>query len=115
MPTTPQPGLGVVLRGRCPNCGTGPLFSGLLDIRPTCRDCGLDLSAYDAGDGPAVAAIFVVGALAMIGAFLVEFRLEPPLWVHAVIWPLLVLPTSLAVMRIAKSALIYQSFHHRRA
>jgi len=108
-------GWGAVLAARCPACGMGPLFTRLIEVRPACPVCGLDLSAHDAGDGPAVAAIFVVGTLAMIGAFLVEFRLEPPLWVHAVLWPLVVIPVSLLVMRIAKATLIFQSYRHRRA
>jgi len=101
------------LLGRCPRCGRGALFSALLDIRPRCESCGLDIAAHDAGDGPAVAAIFLVGALAMVGAFLVEFRLEPPLWVHAVLWPVLVVPLSVWVMRVAKAALVALNWRHR--
>ena len=36
----------------------GALFAGLLTVRPACPVCGLDLSAQDAGDGPAVFVIF---------------------------------------------------------
>ncbi|WP_270936539.1 DUF983 domain-containing protein [Falsiroseomonas oryzae] len=107
------PFLGVALRGRCPRCGRGPLFAGLLDVAPACTACGLDLSAQDAGDGPAVAAIFLLGALTVIGAFLVEFRLEPPFWVHLVLWPVLLLPGAVLTMRIAKAALIWAQWRHR--
>ncbi|MBX6376826.1 MAG: DUF983 domain-containing protein [Acetobacteraceae bacterium] len=102
------------LLGRCPRCGRGALFRGLLAVRERCAACGLDLRAHDAGDGPAVAAIFVVGALAMIAAFVVEFRYEPPLWLHAVLWPAVVLPLSVLTMRIAKAALIALQWRHRR-
>ena len=51
------------LLGRCPRCGKGALFRGLLDVRDTCESCGLDLRSHDAGDGPAVAGIFVLGAI----------------------------------------------------
>ena len=56
----------VALLGRCPRCGRGPLFSGLLRVRETCPTCGLDLRAHDSGDGPAVAGIFVVCALVVV-------------------------------------------------
>ncbi|PWS37863.1 hypothetical protein DFH01_00670 [Falsiroseomonas bella] len=105
----------VALAGRCPRCGQGALFRGLLDVAPSCTVCGLDLSQQDAGDGPAVAAIFLLGALTVIGAFLVEFRLEPPFWVHLVLWPLVLLPGSVLTMRIAKAALIWAQWRHRAA
>jgi uncharacterized protein (DUF983 family) len=101
------------LRGRCPRCGQGKLFAGLLGIAPACAACGLDLSAQDAGDGPAVAAIFLLGALTVIGAFLVEFRLEPPFWVHLVLWPAVLIPGAVLTMRVAKAALIWAQWRHR--
>lgn len=104
---------GVVLRGRCPRCGKGRLFDGLLAIAPACEACGLDLSKQDAGDGPAVGAIFLLGALTVLGAFLVEFRLEPPFWVHLALWPALLLPGAVLTMRLAKAALIWSQWRHR--
>ncbi|MCF3580041.1 DUF983 domain-containing protein [Planktothrix agardhii 1811] len=109
----------VALLGRCPRCGEGRLFQGLLAVASACDACGLDLSAQDAGDGPAVGAIFLLGALTVIGAFLVEFRLEPPFWVHLVLWPALLLPASVLTMRVAKAALIWaqwkSAWRHRSA
>jgi len=102
------------LLGRCPRCGKGKLFRGLLDIRDSCDVCGLDLRAHDAGDGPAVAGIFVIGALAVGLALWVDVRFEPPLWVHAVVWPLFVLPLSILTMRWAKAALVALQWRHRR-
>ncbi|WP_372621208.1 DUF983 domain-containing protein [Falsiroseomonas sp.] len=104
---------GVVLRGRCPHCAKGRLFNGLLDVAPVCTVCGLHLADQDAGDGPAVAAIFLLGALTVIGAFLVEFRLEPPFWVHLVLWPALLIPAAVVTMRLAKAALIWAQWRHR--
>jgi len=104
----------VALLGRCPRCRRGPLFSGLLAIREACPACGLDLRAHDAGDGPAVAGIFVVGAAAVIAALVVDVKYEPPLWVHALLWPVLVLPLSVWVMRIAKAVLVGLQYRHRQ-
>lgn len=102
------------LLGRCPRCGKGALFRGVLDIRESCDACGLDLRAHDAGDGPAVAGIFVIGAVTVGLALWVDVRFQPPLWVHAVLWPVLVLPFSVLTMRVAKAALVALQWRHRR-
>lgn len=102
------------LLGRCPRCGRGRLFAGLLDLRPVCGECGLDLAAHDVGDGPAVAGIFIVGAAAVVAALVVDVKYQPPLWVHAVIWPALVLGLAVFVMRAAKAALLALNWRHRR-
>lgn len=86
---------------------------GLLDIHPACPVCGLDFSAHDAGDGPAVAGIFLIGAITVGLALWLDRRFEPDLWVHALIWPAVVLPTSLIVMRIAKAMLLDLQWRHR--
>jgi uncharacterized protein (DUF983 family) len=55
---------------RCPRCGEGHLFSGMLTVRPACPDCGLDFSGQEAAAGPAVFVILllgmIVGAIAML-------------------------------------------------
>ncbi len=103
----------VVLLGRCPRCGRGRLFKGLLGIQPVCPACGVNLAAQDAGDGPAVAGIFILGALTVIAAIIVDIRYEPPLWVHAVLWPIVVTPLAILLMRAAKALLIGLQWRHR--
>jgi len=46
-------------RQRCPNCGSGKLFSGYLKLRDTCPVCEEDLSHARADDGPAYLAILI--------------------------------------------------------
>ena len=101
------------LNGSCPRCGQGRLFSGLLTVRPRCDVCGLDLHEHDSGDGPASLVIFPLGAIVVGLAFWVEFRFEPPLWVHVVIWPLATFPLAIALMRPMKAALVALQFAHR--
>ncbi|MFN8983129.1 MAG: DUF983 domain-containing protein [Alphaproteobacteria bacterium] len=101
------------LLGRCPLCGRGHVFAGVMDIRPASGECGLDFTAHDAGDGPAMAGIFLIGAIAVGLALWVDRRFEPDLWVHALIWPVLVLPLSLLVMRFAKAMLLGLQWRHR--
>jgi len=104
----------VALTGRCPRCGRGPLFAGLLTVRQSCPVCGLDLSQVDTGDGGAFAGIMVVSVVIVALAFWVEFRFAPPLWVHIVLWPVLTVPLSIAVMRVAKAGLVAAQYHYRK-
>jgi uncharacterized protein (DUF983 family) len=107
--------LEAALHCRCPRCGQGRLFTGVLKVRKCCSVCGLDLRAHDAGDGPAVAVILVLGAIIMMLAFWVEFRFSPPLWVHAVLWPIVTISAALLMMRPLKAALVALQFRHRKS
>jgi uncharacterized protein (DUF983 family) len=55
----------------------------------------------------------VIGAIAVIMALWMDARFEPPLWLHALIWPVVVLPLSLIVMRFAKAMLLGLQWRHR--
>lgn len=113
MADTPPTLLYAALHCRCPRCGQGPLFKNLLTVRPTCPVCSLDLSQADTGDGAAAFIILILGS-AMVGlAFWVEFRFNPPLWVHVVLWPTLIIPLSIAMMRPIKAALVFQQYTNR--
>jgi uncharacterized protein (DUF983 family) len=98
---------------RCPRCGQGRLFIGLLEIRDRCEICGLDLRESDAGDGAVVGVILVLGAIVVAMAFWVEIHFQPSFWVHAVIWPVLTVPLAVLLMRPAKAALVALQFRHR--
>jgi len=113
--TTPTPAIWwqTALACRCPRCGVGKLFDGVLTVRPVCDHCGLDLRAHDSGDGPASLVILLLGAIVVGLAFWVEFRFNPPLWVHIVLWPVVTTPLALLLMRPLKAGLIAQQFHHR--
>ena len=109
-------GPGVVyasLLGRCPRCGKGRLFRGFLNIAPACSACGLDYSRFEAGDGPAVFAILIVGAIVAGGALLTEVWFHPPYWVHAAIWGPAVILLSLGILRPLKAGLIVLQYKHR--
>jgi uncharacterized protein (DUF983 family) len=82
-------------------------------LRPACPVCGLDLTQSDTGDAGAVGLIMVLGAIVVILAFWVEFRFEPPLWVHVVLWPSITLPLAILLMRPMKAALVALQFRHR--
>ena len=103
------------LRCRCPRCGAAPLYDGLLTVRERCGSCGLDLRAQDSGDGPAVFVILVLGFVVVGLAFLVEVKFSPPLWVHAVLWPGVILAGAIVLLRVFKATLIALQFRHRAA
>src|SRR5688572_24307851 len=88
---------------RCPRCGEGRLFAGLLTVRPACPACGLDFSAEDAGDGPQVFVIFFLGLIVVGLAALVELKFEPPVWVHVVLWTPLILGGAIGLLRPLKA------------
>jgi len=68
---------------------------------------------FDAGDGPAVFVILVVGAIAAGGALFVEFTFHPPYWVHVAMWLPLVLVLSLTFLRLMKSLLLVLQYRHQ--
>src|SRR5262249_44602625 len=97
---------------RCPRCGKGRLFAGLLNVRQACEVCGLDLSAQDAGDGPAVFVFFFLApSVGGLPAF-VELPFPPPMWVHLVLWTPLILGGAVAMLRPLKAGLIALQYRH---
>jgi uncharacterized protein (DUF983 family) len=101
------------LFGLCPHCGEGKLFDGYLQIAPRCSHCGLDYAMFDAGDGPAVFVILIVGAIVCGSALFVEFTFHPPYWLHAVLWIPVTAILSLTFLRLAKSLLLVLQYKHK--
>lgn len=102
------------LRCRCPACGKGRLYNGVLTVAPKCESCGLDLSAHDSGDGPAVFVIFILGFVVVGAAFVVEMTFEPPLWVHAAIWIPVIIGLAILLLRPAKAIMVALHYKHLR-
>lgn len=68
---------------------------------------------FDAGDGPAVFVILIVGAMVCAAALFVEFTFQPPYWVHAALWIPTTAILSLALLRLAKSLLLVLQYRHK--
>ena len=100
------------LRCCCPRCGEGKIFSRLLTVRAACPVCGLDLSAEDAGDGPAVFLIFFLGAVAVGMAAWMEIEFEPPIWMHLVVLTPLILGGAVLLLRPLKACMIALQYRH---
>jgi uncharacterized protein (DUF983 family) len=98
---------------RCPRCGKGPLFKGFLGLQDRCSICGLDYSKADAGDGPAVFLIFILGFTVVPIVILIELLYQPPIWLHAIIGAVLILGGALALLRPMKALMIALQFRHK--
>ena len=103
------------LRCRCPRCGRGKLFAGYLTLVEKCAVCGLDLRASDSADGPAFFVMFIVLIVTVPLVFLVYAVFEPPVWVHMVLWPIVIIGLSLGLLRPAKGIMVALQFKHRAA
>ncbi len=113
---TDEPGLAPFIagvRGRCPHCGVGALFSGFLRLRPRCEACGYDFAKVDSGDGPAVFVITIVGFLIVFGALYTEVAFDPPVWVDLVVWLPAGAGLCLALLRPAKGLMIAAQIRNR--
>ncbi len=111
---SPVPPLRAGLACRCPRCGRGKLYSGVLTVADRCAACGLDLSPHDSGDGPAVFVIFILGAVVVPLALLLEVYAVPPMWLHMVIWPPVIVALALALLRPMKATLVAYHFKNLR-
>ena len=100
------------LTGRCPRCGEGRLFSGYLRVAKSCGVCGLDYDFADAGDGPAVFVILLIGFLVVGLALWLEVSYGPPLWLHLLLWIPLSLALCLWLLRALKGVLINLQYKH---
>jgi uncharacterized protein (DUF983 family) len=78
-----------MLRGvkrRCPNCGTGKLFTSYLKVTPICAHCGEDLSQHRADDLPPYLTIVIVGHIVVPLILFVEKRWPLGTTTNLLIW-----------------------------
>nr|WP_210290045.1 DUF983 domain-containing protein [Rhizobium skierniewicense] len=100
------------MRGCCPRCGHGRLFKGFLKLNPKCSACGLDYAFADAGEGPAVFVMLIVGFVIIGMALWFDARFAPPVWLHALIWIPLAITLSLVLLRKMKGIMIALQYRH---
>ena len=100
-------------RGRCPQCGQGRLFGGYLAVNEACPQCGLRLDGHRADDAPPYFTIMLVGHIIVPLMLLLEQKVQPPEWLHMVLWLPLTLILSLWLLPKFKGALIGLQFARR--
>lgn len=89
------------------------MFGGYLKFRDTCPVCGADFRSADAGDGPAVFVILVVGAIVAPLLFILQFGLELPGWLTLTITFIAAIALCLAFLPPFKSVLFALQWKHR--
>ena len=106
-----QPSIGqAALFGLCPQCGAKTLFEGVAQFAPRCTSCGLDLTRFNVGDGPAGFLTLILGGIIVGLALWLEVSLTPPFWVHALIWIPLTFVLVIGGLRAAKASLLYAEY-----
>ncbi|MEL7274020.1 MAG: DUF983 domain-containing protein [Pseudomonadota bacterium] len=111
----PQDPVSTGLKGRCPRCGEGRLFHGLLTVRDRCSACDLDFAFEDSGDGPTVFIIMGLGFVVLGAALWTELTFAPAWWLHVILWPPLIVALGLPALRMVKGVLIALTWHHDAA
>ena len=89
------------------------MFDGFLTVGDRCAVCGLDFTRIDTGDGPAFFLICILGAIVVPVALYVAMSYEMALWVHGVLWTVVVLGLTLGIIRPAKAYMIALQYRNR--
>ena len=66
------------LFGCCPRCDARTLFVGPVKFADCCRACGLDLTRFNVGDGPAGFLTLIIGAVITGLAIWLDLTVTPP-------------------------------------
>ena len=101
------------VRGRCPHCGQGRLFRGILTLREKCDVCGLDYSFADPADGPAFFVICFGCVPAVAFAIWIELQFAAPYWIHLVTSLPALLVTCIPPLRPLKGWLVASQFFYK--
>ena len=104
-------GAGLMLR--CPQCGHGEVFQGYLKFRDRCRACSADFRAADAGDGPAVFVVLIVGAIVAPLLFILQFGFDLPDWLALTLTMIAAVALCLALLPPFKSVLFALQWKHK--
>lgn len=101
------------LFGFCPVCAAPTLFDGPVHFAERCGACGADFSQQNVGDGPAAFLTMIIGALVIMLALTVETSLNPPFWVHIMLWIPFTVAAVMLGLRVAKGALFHAEWYRR--
>lgn len=94
------------LHGLCPRCGAKTVFATWIKFADRCRVCGLDIAGFNVGDGPAAFLTLILGTIVVTLAIALELSVEPPFWVHLILWPPITALGVIVSLRVAKGWLV---------
>lgn len=89
------------------------MFQGYLRFRDRCAACGADFKAADAGDGPAVFIILIVGAIVTPLLIVLQFGWKLPGWLALTITMIAAVVLCLALLPPFKSLLFALQWKHK--
>lgn len=101
------------IRGRCPRCQQGHLFSTYLKLARRCEVCGLNFSFADPADGPAFFSMSIVAFPALSFALWFQLTYEPSYWMHALTTLPLTIGACVALLRPLKGWLVCSQYFHK--
>ena len=89
------------------------MFSGYLRFRDVCPVCGANFKAADAGDGPAVFVILIVGAIVAPLLIVLQVGLDLPDWLALTITMIAAVVLCLAFLPPFKATLFALQWKHK--
>jgi uncharacterized protein (DUF983 family) len=101
------------LAGRCPRCGEGALFAGLLKLAPSCSECGLSYAFADPADGPAFFVMSVTSFLSVGLLFPLQAVFHLPDWALLALIATLTLAGSIALLIPVKGWLVNSQYFYK--
>lgn len=101
------------IKGLCPRCQKGHLFSGFITLAPRCEVCGLDFSFADPADGPAFFSMTIVAVPALAFALWLQLTYEPSIWLHLVTTLPLTIGGCVLLLRPLKGWLVCSQYFHK--
>lgn len=104
------------IRGECPRCSAITMFvggfpAGWVRFAPRCDKCGLNYDQFNVGDGPAAFLTLIIGTIITGLAIWFDLAVDPPFWVHVILWVPLTIVMVLGGLRIAKGLLLTIEYH----
>ena len=88
------------------------MYASYLKLAPACDKCGADFALADAGDGPAVFVVLVVGAVVTPLLFILQLGFKLPDWVAIIATMLVAIALCLALLPIFKATLFALQWKH---
>ncbi|MBX9747676.1 MAG: DUF983 domain-containing protein [Hyphomonadaceae bacterium] len=89
------------------------MFAGYLRFRDACAVCRADFKAADAGDGPAVFVILIVGAIVAPLLLVLQIGLDLPGWLALVLTMIAAIVLCLALLPPFKAVLFALQWKHK--
>jgi uncharacterized protein (DUF983 family) len=105
-PSTVWSGIRRGLSRRCPSCGQGSLFDGLLTVRPNCDFCIADNAAYPSDDMPPYVTMVIVGHIVLPLLLWVDHVFTPPIGAQFAIWLPITALLSVALLPFVKGGVV---------